>query len=142
MPESIPSRRPPTGPEPGVQTVSRWLSGAPHGCVTLPTLGDDLLVRFESAEASSAPVPKRVRDSMPYGRNGGVSGARPGMVPAPPPFLPGAEGAGGRARRREGRRAGRHLGGQLEMRAEAQGVAVVVILDDEARVGQLCLEVE
>src|SRR4051812_41248132 len=93
MPESIPSRRPPTGPEPGVQTVSRWLSGAPHGCVTLPTLGDDLLVRSESAEASSAPVPKRVRDSMPYGRNGGLSGPGPVMLRPPPMYMRASEGA-------------------------------------------------
>ena len=36
-------RRDAVGPGPADQTVSRWLSGAPEGCVTLPTRGDFVL---------------------------------------------------------------------------------------------------
>src|SRR5258708_20222017 len=43
------------GIEPGDHTVSKWLSGAPHGCVNLPTRGDFGSFRSDGAPPHSLP---------------------------------------------------------------------------------------
>ena len=43
---------------PGDQTVSRWLSGAPEGCVNLPTRGESFLPR---TDGSAGPSPLRAK---------------------------------------------------------------------------------
>src|SRR5262245_6423788 len=67
------------GIEPGDQTVSRWLSGAPQGCVNLPTRGDFGSFKSESGAGKSLPCVKRVSTSIPYGWNGIRSVPRPRM---------------------------------------------------------------
>src|SRR6516164_5380984 len=67
------------GDEPGDHTVSRWLSGAPQGCVSLPTRGDFGSFSSDRGAGKSLPCVKRVSTSRPYGWNGMRRLPRPRM---------------------------------------------------------------